>query len=122
MTLAHIAEPCLNAVPGAQVDLDPREVVLVTGSSEFIGSAVVKQLADRFAVIGLDRPGALYPPPEAECIEFPPARSHWYPYGGNSIVASTAAEDVSVAGSPSRLVRPVSVMFPQSGATWTVRR
>ena len=46
-----------------------KEVILVTGSSGFIGAAAVERLAQRFTVIGLDRPGAPYPPPAADCIE-----------------------------------------------------
>jgi nucleoside-diphosphate-sugar epimerase len=46
-----------------------REKVLVTGSSGLIGSAVVERFAQHFDVIGLDRPGAPYPPPAAECVD-----------------------------------------------------
>jgi len=46
-----------------------REIVLITGSSGFIGSAAVERFAERFAVVGLDRPGAPHPPPAAECVE-----------------------------------------------------
>ncbi|MEX2174920.1 MAG: NAD(P)-dependent oxidoreductase [Pirellulaceae bacterium] len=46
-----------------------REIVLVTGSSGFIGSAVVERFAQRFTVIGLDRPGVPHPPPAADCID-----------------------------------------------------
>jgi nucleoside-diphosphate-sugar epimerase len=45
-----------------------RDVVIVTGSSGLIGSAVVNRLAERFAVAGFDRAGPPYPPPAAECI------------------------------------------------------
>jgi nucleoside-diphosphate-sugar epimerase len=45
------------------------EIVLVTGSSGFIGSAVVERLADQFRVVGLDRPGLPHPPPAAECVD-----------------------------------------------------
>lgn len=43
-------------------------VVLVTGASGFIGAALVKRLAERYTVVGLDRAGPPDPPPEAECI------------------------------------------------------
>jgi nucleoside-diphosphate-sugar epimerase len=45
------------------------ELVLVTGSSGYIGSAAVKRLSQRYRVVGLDREGL--PPPEgaAEAVE-----------------------------------------------------
>lgn len=43
-------------------------VVIVTGSSGLIGAAVVRQLAKKYRVIGIDNPGYPYPPPEADCI------------------------------------------------------
>src|SRR5687768_8889774 len=46
-----------------------RNVVLVTGSSGFIGSAVVERFAEDFTVVGLDRPGLPHPPPAADCVE-----------------------------------------------------
>ena len=42
--------------------------MIVTGSSGFIGSAVVKRLAERYRVIGFDRDVPPHPPAEAECI------------------------------------------------------
>lgn len=45
------------------------EIVLITGSSGFIGSAIIRKFADRFRLIGLDRAGPPHPPPPAECIE-----------------------------------------------------
>lgn len=52
----------------AQPQNREQEVVVVTGSSGLIGSAVVRALASRFQVIGFDRAGDPVPPREAECI------------------------------------------------------
>lgn len=43
-------------------------VVIITGSSGLIGSAVVRRLASKFQIAGFDRAGDPHPPPEAECI------------------------------------------------------
>ena len=45
-----------------------RDVVVVTGASGLIGSAVVRALVARFQVIGFDLSGDSNPPPEAECV------------------------------------------------------
>jgi nucleoside-diphosphate-sugar epimerase len=45
-----------------------KDTVIITGSTGFIGSAVVKKLAGRFALVGLDRAATRQPPPAAECI------------------------------------------------------
>lgn len=45
-----------------------RPVVIVTGSSGYIGSAIVKRLAERYRVIGFDREAEPHPPAEAECV------------------------------------------------------
>jgi nucleoside-diphosphate-sugar epimerase len=44
------------------------DVVIVTGSSGFIGSAVVRRLSDGFRIVGFDREGQPHPPREAECV------------------------------------------------------
>jgi nucleoside-diphosphate-sugar epimerase len=46
-----------------------REVVLVTGSSGLIGSAVVERFAPRYDVVGFDLHGPPHPPPSADCVE-----------------------------------------------------
>jgi nucleoside-diphosphate-sugar epimerase/uncharacterized membrane protein len=46
----------------------PAGTVIVTGSSGFIGSALVKRLARRFRVVGFDRDMPPHPPAEAECV------------------------------------------------------
>src|SRR5205823_664985 len=44
-------------------------VVLVTGSSGFIGRAIVPRLASSFRIVGFDREGGnTHPPREAECV------------------------------------------------------
>lgn len=43
-------------------------VVLVTGSSGLIGSAVINCLAQTMRVVGFDRDGSPHPPPLAECV------------------------------------------------------
>jgi nucleoside-diphosphate-sugar epimerase len=45
------------------------EVILVTGSSGFIGSLAVERFARHRTVVGLDRPGAPHPPPAAYCVD-----------------------------------------------------
>lgn len=45
-----------------------KEVVLVTGSSGRIGTALIKKMYGDFTLAGFDREGPPHPPPEAECI------------------------------------------------------
>lgn len=40
----------------------------MTGSSGFIGSAVIKRLAESFTMVGFDNEGGTHPPPVAECV------------------------------------------------------
>lgn len=49
-------------------DRGPAEIVIVTGSSGFIGRAVVSRLARQFRIVGFDREGGPHPPREAECV------------------------------------------------------
>ena len=44
------------------------DLVLVTGSSGLIGSAVVHDLAKDYTIVGFDREGDPNPPIEAECV------------------------------------------------------
>ena len=46
----------------------PQEVVIITGSTGFIGSAVINKLAGHFALVGVDRMASRSPPPAAECV------------------------------------------------------
>jgi nucleoside-diphosphate-sugar epimerase/uncharacterized membrane protein len=45
-----------------------KEIVIVTGSSGLIGSAVVNRFAEHYSVIGFDAEGPPHPPPAAECV------------------------------------------------------
>jgi nucleoside-diphosphate-sugar epimerase len=45
-----------------------KDTVIVTGSTGFIGSALINKLAGRFALVGLDRAATRQPPPAAECV------------------------------------------------------
>ena len=46
----------------------PKEIVIVTGSSGLLGSAVVRRLSEKVQVVGFDREGYPHPPPQAECV------------------------------------------------------
>lgn len=48
--------------------MSDRPVVIITGSSGFIGSALVRKLSGMFDLVGFDRIASHAPPPEAECI------------------------------------------------------
>lgn len=45
-----------------------QDVVIITGSSGFIGAALINRLAGRYALAGFDRIASRTPPPAAECI------------------------------------------------------
>ena len=47
---------------------DAKDVVIVTGSSGFIGSAVIHKFAKRYRLVGFDREVSPHPPPAAECV------------------------------------------------------
>ena len=46
-----------------------KDVVLITGASGYIGGAVIKRLAEKYRLVGLDRPGLPDPPPPAHLVE-----------------------------------------------------
>ena len=48
--------------------MSQQDVVLVTGSSGFIGSALINKLAGRYRLVGVDRIATHSPPPAAECV------------------------------------------------------
>ena len=47
-----------------------KPVIVVTGSSGYLGAAVVKRLHEEYRVVGLDRHSPPHPPHQAECICF----------------------------------------------------
>lgn len=47
---------------------DKPEVVIVTGSSGLLGSALIHKLAKKYHVVGFDQAGYPFPPVEAECV------------------------------------------------------
>jgi nucleoside-diphosphate-sugar epimerase len=48
--------------------MSEHDVVLVTGSSGFIGTPFIRALAANHAMVGFDRAGDPHPPVEAECV------------------------------------------------------
>jgi nucleoside-diphosphate-sugar epimerase/uncharacterized membrane protein len=48
--------------------MSERHVIVITGSSGFIGSALVNKFAHRFSLVGFDRMASHSPPPAAECV------------------------------------------------------
>lgn len=45
-----------------------KEIILITGSSGRIGTAIIDALRHRFQIVGFDRDGQPQPPPEVECV------------------------------------------------------
>jgi nucleoside-diphosphate-sugar epimerase len=95
-----------------------KNVVLVTGSSGLIGCALCKALAKDYQIIGFDRDGYPYPPPEAECIcvdftsdasvsgAFKRVR---YAYGNRIASVIHLAAYYSFSGEPSPLYEQITV-------------
>ena len=51
-----------------QSKLGPGKLVIITGSSGLIGSAVIKRLAEGHRLVGFDSGAPPHPPPQAECV------------------------------------------------------
>jgi len=45
-----------------------KEIIIVSGSSGLIGSALIHKIASQYRLAGLDNAGYPYPPAEAECV------------------------------------------------------
>ncbi len=45
-----------------------KQVIVVSGSSGFIGTSLIHKLAKNYQIVGLDNVGYPFPPPEAECV------------------------------------------------------
>ena len=95
-----------------------KDVVLVTGSSGLIGCALCQALAKDYQVIGFDRDGYPYPPPEAECVCIDLSsdasvhrafeRVH-YAYGNRITSVIHLAAYYSFSGEPSSLYEKITV-------------
>ena len=95
-----------------------KELIVVSGSSGLIGTAIIEKLASQYQVAGLDHAGFPFPPAEAECIclditsdksmEFVFERIR-YAYGNKiaSVVHLAAYYDFS--GKPSDLYDKITV-------------
>jgi nucleoside-diphosphate-sugar epimerase len=95
-----------------------KDVVLVTGSSGLIGYSLCQALAKSHQVIGFDRDGYPYPPPEAECIcvdlSSDKSVSHAfervrYAYGDRIASVIHLAAYYSFSGEPSPLYEKITV-------------
>lgn len=60
----------MMAEPSREAAESKRGVVLITGASGFIGSALIRRLGQNYRVVGLDRAGPPDPPPPAEAVDF----------------------------------------------------
>jgi nucleoside-diphosphate-sugar epimerase len=97
---------------------EQKPVVLITGSSGLIGYSLCQALAKSYQVIGFDRDGYPYPPPEAECIcvdlssdnsvqcAFERVR---YAYGDRIASVIHLAAYYSFSGEPSPLYEKITV-------------
>ncbi|UEM21382.1 NAD-dependent epimerase/dehydratase family protein [Skermanella mucosa] len=47
-----------------------KDVIVLTGASGFIGSGVIKRLAEQYTLVALDRPGPPDPPAPAHAVDF----------------------------------------------------
>lgn len=62
--------PQITDHPRKGARLQDKEVIVITGSSGLIGFNLIKKLAPKYRIVGLDRVGSPYPPLQAECVNF----------------------------------------------------
>lgn len=99
--------------------VDPeKEVVIVSGSSGFIGKALINRIADSFQVVGLDHSGNPYPHKTVECVcmDITQAKSvesafERIKYAGGKKIASVVhlAAYYDFSGKPSVLYKKITV-------------
>ncbi|MEO5571620.1 MAG: NAD-dependent epimerase/dehydratase family protein, partial [Bacteroidia bacterium] len=95
-----------------------KEIIIVTGSSGLIGSALIHKIAPLYRLAGLDNAGYPYPPAEAECIclditsdasvKFAFDRIR-YEYGGKITSVVHLAAYYDFLGKPSTLYDEITV-------------
>ncbi|MES2267438.1 MAG: NAD(P)-dependent oxidoreductase [Bacteroidota bacterium] len=95
-----------------------KELVVVTGASGLIGTALIEKLAPKFIIAGLDNAGYPFPPAEAECIcvdltsdnnvEFAFERIR-YAYGNQIAAVVHLAAYYDFLGKPSDLYDKITV-------------
>ncbi|MES2060525.1 MAG: NAD(P)-dependent oxidoreductase [Bacteroidota bacterium] len=95
-----------------------KELVVVTGASGLIGTALIEKLAPKFIIAGLDNAGYPFPPAEAECIcvdltsdnsvEFAFERIR-YAYGNQIAAVVHLAAYYDFLGKPSDLYDQITV-------------
>jgi nucleoside-diphosphate-sugar epimerase len=97
---------------------DCKDLIVVTGSTGFIGSALINKLAGRFSLVGLDRAVTRQPPPAAECIcidltseEAVAAALHrvWTAYGSRIASVIHLAAYFDLTGEPNPLYEEFTV-------------
>jgi len=95
-----------------------KDVVIITGSSGFIGSALVNKLAGRYALVGFDRIATHSPPPIAECVcidltSEPAIRAAFervrIAYGSRIASVIHLAAHYDLSGEPSPLYQEITV-------------
>jgi nucleoside-diphosphate-sugar epimerase len=92
--------------------------ILVTGSSGLLGTAVIHQMAEHYQVIGFDRAGPPFPPPQAESVSVDVAKVETiqrglervrYAYGEHLAAVIHLAAYYDFSGEPSPLYQKVTV-------------